>query len=145
MSGEDTEHTPIKIDPENEQREGSTVDPSLQSYLLGMMVRVTKIQNTPLPKCLFTEDIIHEVFHESMSHKHQITNVDIFNEYECVIEIAPPVTYSVLSMKFQRLMRWLGIEVQVFCILAEANVLRKIKRERQDRARNRTPVQDPVP
>ena len=31
MSGEDTEQTPIKIDPENEQGEGSTVDPNLQS------------------------------------------------------------------------------------------------------------------
>ena len=76
MSGEDTEHTPIKIDPENEQGEGSTVDPNLQSYPLVMMVRVNKIQGTPLPKCLFTEDIIHEVFHESVG------SVDILNDYK---------------------------------------------------------------
>ena len=62
-----------------------------------------------------------------------------------VIEIAPPVTYSVLAMKFQRLMTWLGIKVQVFCALAEANVLKEIQREKQERARNRTPVRDSVP
>ena len=80
MTGEDTEHIPIKIDPDSEKGEGSTVDPSLQSYPLVMMVRVTKIQNTPLPKCLFTEDIICEIFHESVSSEHQITSVDILNE-----------------------------------------------------------------
>ena len=48
-------------------------------------------------------------------------------------------------MKFQRLMTWLRIEVQLFCALAEANVLREIPKEKQERARNRTPVEDSVP
>ena len=50
-----------------------------------------------------------------------------------------------LAMEFQRLMTWLRIEVQLFCALAEANVLREIPKEKQERARNRTPVQDSVP
>ena len=73
------------------------MDPTLQSYPLVMMVSVTQIQNTPLPKCLFTEDIICEVFHKSVSSEHQITSVDIFNEYEFDIKIAPPVTNSVFG------------------------------------------------
>ena len=42
-------------------------------------------------------------------------------------------------------MAWLGIEVQVFCALAEANIPREIQRKKLERARNRTPVQDSVP
>ena len=130
MSGEEAKHASINIYPENDQAEGSAVDSNLQSYPLALMVRVTKIQRTPLPKCLFTENIIHEVFDESVSSEYQINSVDILNEYEFLLEIAPPS--EMLCSSHEILMTWLGIELQVFCALAETNVLREVLRERKE-------------
>ena len=45
----------------------------------------------------------------------------------------PPCTYSLTAIKLQKLMTWLGIEVQVSCTMADSGLLHKVHCQREER------------
>ena len=127
MSGEETD--PIHIDSETEQHVGGGVDKGLQSLPLAMLVNVQIFIGTSLLKCLLTKDIVREVFKEAVGNEYQLSTVDILNDREFIIEMDPPCTYSPTAIKLQKLMTWLGIEVQVNCTMADSGLLHEVQRQ----------------
>ena len=113
----------IHIDSETEQHVRGSVDECLQFLPLTMLVKVQKFNWTSLPKCLLTKNIVREVFKETVGNEYQLRTVNILNEREFIIEMDPSCTYSLTALtaiKLQKLMTWLGIEVQVSCTMADS-------------------------
>ena len=63
--------------------EGTSVDrPRLHDLVV--LLKVEKTSGRPLSRDLFTEHIAQEVFNDHLSHPP--ANLELLNEYECVIE-----------------------------------------------------------
>ena len=131
MSGEETDL--IHINSETEQLMGGGADGGLQSLPLAMLVKVQKFNGTSLPKCLVTKDIVREVFKETVGNEYQLSTVDILNDREFIIEMDPPCTYSLAAIKLQKLITWLGIEVQVSCTMTDSGLLHEVHYKREER------------
>ena len=112
---------------------GGGVNKGLQSLPLAMLVNVQIFIGTSLPKCLLTKDIVREVFKEAVGNEYQLSTVDILNDREFIIEMDPPCTYSLAAIKLQKLMTWLGIEVQVSCTMADSGLLHEVHCQREER------------
>ena len=123
---------PIHTDSETEPQLEGGVDKGLLSLPLAILVKIQKYNGTSLPKCLITEDIIQEVFRETVGADYHLSNIDILNVREFLIKMDPPCTYSLAAMKLQKLLMWLGIEVQVNCTMADSGLLYEIHYQREE-------------
>ena len=61
-----------------------------------------------------------------MGAEYHLSNIHILNDREFIIEMDPPCTYSLAAMKLQKLLMWLGVEVQVNCTMADSSLLYEI-------------------
>ena len=55
------------------------------------------------------------------------------NLVQFIIEMDPPCTYSPTAIKLQKLMTWLGIEVQVSCTVADSGLLHEVQHQKKER------------
>ena len=67
-----------------------------------------------------------------MGAEYHLSNIDILHDREFLIEMDPPCTYSLAAMKLQKLLMWLGIEVQVNCTMAYSGLLYEIHCQREE-------------
>ena len=115
----------------SDQGQGSSVDrpiPESQTRQLVILLKVERPGGRPLPRALFTHDIVIETCKTSCGE--EPLRVELLNEYECVIECNELQSPTAIARSLQGLTNWRGEVIHPTLLIMAQNSVMRVVRER---------------